>query len=276
MTMMAIHVDDCYVIGKIDTINQAVRDIESSGLKLKVEYNTRDYLSCEILFDKARTVAWLGQPHQTKKIKSNSEELLKDFQRYKTPGTPNFGIVHPKKDDPKVSPEDQSIYRSVVGSLLYLTKHSRPDIANAVRELLKCMDGATPSVFKEMKRLAKFVMDTDDYGLKVLPTISRAKKWKMTVYTDSDWAGDKDNRHSVSGYAIFLSDTVILWKSKLQKPLALSSSEAEYYGMSETAKDVKFVAMILEAIGIEIELPIIMYCDNVGAIFMAENVKADS
>jgi hypothetical protein len=136
------------------------------------------------------------------------------------------------------------------------------------------MDGATPAAFEEMKRLAKFVMDTDNYGLKVLPTISRTKKWKMTVYTDSDWAGDKDNRHSVSVYAIFLNDTVILWKSKLQKPLALSSSEAEYYGMSEAAKDVKFVAMILEAIGIEIELPIIMYCDNVGAIFMAENATA--
>jgi hypothetical protein len=139
MIMMAIHVDDCYVIGKIDTINQAVRDIESKGLKLKVEYNTRDYLGCEILFDKARTVAWLGQPHQTKKIRSNYEELVKDCQRYKTPGTPNFGIVLPKKDDPKVSPEDQSIYRSVVGSILYLTKHSRPDIANAVRELSKCI-----------------------------------------------------------------------------------------------------------------------------------------
>jgi hypothetical protein len=170
-----------------------------------------------------------------------------------TPGTPNFGIMHPKKDDQKISPEDKSIYRSVVGSSLYLTKHSRPDIANAVREVSKCMDGASPSAFKEMKWLAKFVMDTEDYGLKVLPTILRAKKWKMTVYTDSDWVGDKDNQHSVSGYMIFLSDTAILWKSKLQKPLALSSSEAEYYGMSEAAKDLKFVAMILEAIGIGVE-----------------------
>jgi Reverse transcriptase (RNA-dependent DNA polymerase) len=217
MIMMAVHVDDCYVIGKIDTINQTVKDIESKGLKLKVEYNTKDYLSCEILFDKVRMVAWLEQPHQMKKIKTNYEELVKDCQ-YKTLGTPNFGIVHPMKDDPKVSPEDQSIYRSVVGSLWYLTKHSRPDIANTVRELSKCMDGATPSAFKEMQRLAKFVTDADDYGLKVLPTISRAKKWKMTVYADFDWAGDKDNWHSVSGYTIFLSDTVILWKSKLQIP----------------------------------------------------------
>jgi hypothetical protein len=46
---------------------------------------------------------------------------------------------------------------------------------------------------------------------------------------------------------IFLSDTVILWKSKLQKPLELSGSEAEYYDMSEAANDVKFVAMIIEA-----------------------------
>jgi hypothetical protein len=152
------------VIGKIDTINQAVKDIESKGLKLKAEYNTKDYLSCEILFDKVRTVAWLGQPRQTKKIKANYEELVKDCQQYKTPGTPNLGIVHPKKEDPKVSPENQSIHRSVVGLLLYLTKHSRPNIANAVREFLNCMDGATPSAFKEMKRLAKFVMDTDDYG----------------------------------------------------------------------------------------------------------------
>jgi hypothetical protein len=80
MIMMAIHVDDGDVIGEVDTINEVVKDIESKGLKVKVEYNTKDYLSCEILFDKARTVAWLGQPHQTKKIKSNYEELVKDCQ----------------------------------------------------------------------------------------------------------------------------------------------------------------------------------------------------
>jgi hypothetical protein len=49
-------------------------------------------------------VAWLGLPHQMKKIKANYEELVKDCQQYKTSGEPNFGIVHPKKDDPKVSP----------------------------------------------------------------------------------------------------------------------------------------------------------------------------
>jgi hypothetical protein len=58
MILMVIHVDDCYMIGKVDLINQVVEDIKSKGLKLKVEFNMKDCLSCELLFDKARMVAW--------------------------------------------------------------------------------------------------------------------------------------------------------------------------------------------------------------------------
>jgi hypothetical protein len=253
-----------------------VRDIEAAGLKIKTEYNTKDYLSCEIKMNKGKSIAWIGQPHQVKKLEDNFGEMVRSCQRYKTPGTPNFGIVQPKGDDPRITEEEQSTYRSVVGSLLHLTKHSRPDISNAVRELSKSMDGATPLAFKEMKRLVKFVIDTNEYGLKIAPSIPKSKKWNLTAYTDSDWAGDKDNRHSVSGYSIFLNGAVVLWKSKLQKPLALSSAEAEYYALCEAAKDVKYISMVLRSLGIEIDLPITIYCDNVGAIFMTENASATS
>jgi hypothetical protein len=219
--LMVIHVDDCYVIGRIEVINQVVKDIQAEGLKLKVAHNTKDYLSCEIVFDRMKKCAWLGQPHQAKKLEMNFGDLVKSCQSYKTPGTPNVGIVQPKTDEPRVSISDQGLYRSVVGSLLHLIKHSRPDIANAVRELSKCMDGATPAAFKEMKRVVKFVIDTKDYGLKVFPRPVKQNKWNLTAYTDSDWAGDKDNRHSVSSYSIFLNGTVILWKSKLQRILCI-------------------------------------------------------
>jgi hypothetical protein len=202
--------------------------------------------------------------------------MARSCQRYKTPGTPNFGIIQPKGDDPRITEAEQSAYRSVVGSLLHLTKHSRPNISNAVRQLSKSMDRATPVAFKEMKRLVKFVIDTNEYGLKIAASIPKTKKWNLTAYKDSDWAGDKDNRHNVSGYSIFLNGAVILWKSKLQKPLALSSAEAKYYAMCEAAKDVKYISMVLRSLGIEVELPITMYCDNVGAIFMMENASATS
>jgi hypothetical protein len=65
-----------------------------------------------------------------------------------------------------------------------------------------------------------------------------------------------------------------VWKSKQQQSVTLSSSEAEYVALSEAAKELKFVAQTLESIGIKAKYPITVFVDNVGAIFMAENVTA--
>ena len=63
----------------------------------------------------------------------------------------------------------------------------------------------------------------------------------------------------------------LTWKSKSQRSVTLSSSEAEYMALSEVAKEIKFVYQLLQSIGIDIELPITVKVDNVGAIFMSEN-----
>ena len=65
----------------------------------------------------------------------------------------------------------------------------------------------------------------------------------------------------------------IIWKSKSQRSVTLSSSEAEYVALSEAAKDIKFVYQLLRSIGIEVTLPITVRVDNVGAIFMSENTS---
>ena len=101
-------------------------------------------------------------------------------------------------------------------------------------------------------------------------------KWNLVVYSDSDWAGDKEKRTSVTGFIIFFMDVPIIWRSKAQASVALSSTEAEYYAISEAAKETKFVYQLLKEMGIEIELPIIMRVDNVGAIFMSENPGGSS
>jgi hypothetical protein len=98
----------------------------------------------------------------------------------------------------------------------------------------------------------------------------------MVMFSDSDWAGDKENRHGVTGYVIYLKGVPILWKSRLQRTVALSSAEAEYYALSEAAKEVKFVVQILESLKIKVQMPIIVRVDNIGAIFMAENKSATS
>ena len=137
------------------------------------------------------------------------------------------------------------IYRSGVGSLIYLVKHARPDIANIVRELAKCMSGASIAALTELLRVIKFVLSTANYGLCKEPKMQEDKMWDLVVYSGSDWAGDKDSRRSVSGYIMYLLGVPILWKSKLQQTIALSSTKAEYFALSEAAKGIKFLIQSL-------------------------------
>jgi hypothetical protein len=94
----------------------------------------------------------------------------------------------------------------------------RPDIANTVLELSKCMDKkAITATFKEMKHVMHFVAGTKVYCLKLEPHSLNATtcSWNMVVYTDSDWAGDKE-LVKVSGI-MFLTFLPLMWKLKSQK-----------------------------------------------------------
>ena len=154
--------------------------------------------------------------------------------------------------------------------LLYLIKYLRPDLANVVRELSKCMDGASLAAYKEMQRVIKFVLDTRMHCLKLQPR-HESEKWDLVSYCDSDWAGDPESRISVTGFIMYLLGVPICWRSKAQKGVTLSSSKAEYVAMLEAVKEIRFIFYLLRSMFIEVKLPIIVRCDNVGAIFMAKN-----
>ena len=118
------------------------------------------------------------------------------------PGTP--GLIGGKVDDiSKVDEKTQSMYRSGVGALLYLTKHTRPDITNPVRELSKSMDGGSMAQVTEMFRVINFVLEMKTLGLR-MEAIFNDGIWKLEALSDSDLANDKDTRYSVYGYIIYL------------------------------------------------------------------------
>jgi hypothetical protein len=91
------------------------------------------------------------------------------------------------------------------------------------------------------------------------------------VFCDSDRAGDSETRISVTGFILYLMNVPVCLWSKSQKGVTLSSTKAEYVAMSEAVKEVKFIYYLLFGIGIEVELPIIVKTDNVGAMFIAQN-----
>ncbi len=267
---IAVWVDDSLMIGDKAAIDGAVEDLQKEGFKLKIEGTLEDYLSCEITFNKDETVGWIHQPHLITKLEKHFGDLVKKMHPYKTPSAP--GEIISRKTDTIVSKEDHGNYRSGVG-MLYLVKHTRPDIANAVRELSKALDTPSPCAYKSMLRIVKFVLDTRSLAIRIKPIpIGEELQWEIVAFSDSDFAGDKETRISVAGFVLYLMGVPISWKSKGMKSVTLSSTEAEYVALSEAAKEVKFVYQVLRSLGLNVKLPIVIRVDNNGAIFMSENV----
>ena len=187
-----------------------------------------------------------------------------------TPGTPRFTVRRPENPEDIVSPEEHETYRSGVGTLLCLPKHSRPDICNPVREFSKSMDAPAPVHLKQMYKVIGFVLPTKYYGLK-FELRKDMKKWALKALSDSDFASDKETRISVFGYIIYFCGIPIAWRRKGMKSVVLSTTEAEYMALSEVVKELKFIVQLLQTMNIEVELPITVHVDNVGAIWLSSN-----
>jgi hypothetical protein len=195
--------------------------------------------------------------------------LISTTKEYNTPAGPKTMVIRPKPGDPRINKEDQSKYRSGVGMLLYLVKHSRPDISIAVRELSKVCNGATECHWKALMRTIKYVLSAQNIGLQIQPKFNG--EYILEAVSDSEYAGDKDTRVSVYGFVIYFCGAPISWKSKSGRSITLSSTEAEYFAMSECEKKLIFIKNVLESMGNKVKLTIEIKVDNTGAIFLSNN-----
>jgi hypothetical protein len=147
------------------------------------------------------------QPHLINNLVKKFGNEFQDSTDYKTPGIPRFKITRPDDESDQMNVERQKRYCSGVGMLLYLTKYSRPDLCNVVRELSKCMDRATMGSYLEILRVVKFVIDTKTFGL-IIRTKIDSKNWSLKIFCDSDWAGDPETRISVTGFIVYLQNVL--------------------------------------------------------------------
>ena len=151
--IIIMYVDDMLVIGKKEQIQEFATMIQKE-FSVKIQHNLADYLGCEFHMNKERTKGWLGQPSIIKSLEQKFGEKAMKTRSSLTPGTPRFIARRVENEEDKVNAQDHETYRSGVGTLLYLTKHSRPDISNPVRELSKTMDAPAPA--RENERNSNF------------------------------------------------------------------------------------------------------------------------
>nr|DAD28457.1 TPA_asm: hypothetical protein HUJ06_029925 [Nelumbo nucifera] len=118
---------------------------------------------------------------------------------------------------------DNTYFKQIVGSLMYLTS-TRPDIMYAVSLISRYMEKPSEMHLNAVRRILRYVTDTIDCGM----FYKRKNSTDLVGYTDSDYAGDVDDRESTSGHAFMLNSGAILWSSKKQDIVTLSTTEAEF------------------------------------------------
>ena len=266
--LFCMYVDDAFCVGDKKAVESTFYEL-SQHFSIKDEGEMGEYVGCSI--EENKDHVFLSQPGLIEKLEKKYGKKLQHLQEYKTPMGAGQVILRPMDKDELLDNKTQTEYRSGVGMLLYLLKHSRPDLSNSVRELTKVMDGATKGHLKSLHRVVKYVLTTKNWRLKMNTSNNCEKDWKIKAYSDSDYGGDRDTRRSVSGYIIMVNGCVVSWRSRGQKSVTLSSSEAEYVAASETVTEMLFIKNILEGMGETVILPMKLKVDNVGAIYMAKN-----
>ena len=160
--------------------------------------------------------------------------------------------------DLELSPEEQSQYQSIVGSIMYIMLGSRPDICYAISYLSQYNSKAKHKQLLALKRLLRYLKQTSRYVLEY-HSIASTKKFSLASlilhgYSDSDWAGDQEQRRSTGGYIFLLAHAAISWKSQKQRLVTLSSTEAEYVSASEAAKEAKWLRHLFSEFTLKMKL----------------------
>ena len=145
----------------------------------------------------------------------------------RTPADLNLKFQAAQKGDEEVN---QRIYRSLVGSVLYLAKQTRPDIMSTVNILSRHMNAPTNQHWLCGNQLLRYLQGSKDLKL----TYKKEAGYDLVGESDADWSGDVNDRKSTTGYYIKLNGrgAALSWGVKKQATVALSSSEAEYQGIT--------------------------------------------
>jgi hypothetical protein len=187
------------------------------------------------------------------------------MENFKPMSTPMVTGCKLSKDDD--SPDvDQSSYRSMIGSLLYITT-SCPDIMHAVGIVGRYQVVPKHSHLLAIKRIFRYLKGTMDYGL----WYPRNQHFQLSVYSDVDWANYVDERKSTSGGAFFLGDSLVSWLSKKKSSISLSTTEAEYIAVSTYYTQVSWMIQTLANLEVNYTALIPIHCDNTSAINVSKN-----
>ena len=179
--------------------------------------------------------------------------------------TPSEPGQHLRGDDcpPRGSANPEVIrnYQACIGSLMYLAVMTRGDCAYAVNQCARFLSNPGASHVAAAKRIMRYVAGTADQGIVYRRSEDPRVANVLTASADADHGG-ADDRRSVSGWVVMLNGAMVSWASKRQPVTAISSTESEFYSVSQCAMECVYLRRVMSLLGYEQSGPTLIAQDN--------------
>jgi transposase InsO family protein len=171
----------------------------------------------------------------------------------------------------QATPQEITRYQQAIGSMMYAMLQTRPDIAFTVSILSRFNANPSATHWRYALETIKYLAGTRTLGI----TYSRNDSGRLEIhaFSDSDHAGCRETLKSTTGYVFMMASGAVSWRSRRQAPRGLSSMEAEYYALTETAREATWLRLLLSELSYEkADLhPTRIFGDNIPSQILAKN-----
>ena len=259
--IIAMWVDDLMIFGK------DIADIEDLKERLSEEYEMKDlgelkyFLGIQVHRDRERKLIHIDQS-------SYNQTVLERFgmTNSKPANTPLPSGARLTKATISDVLVDQKDYQRMVGSLMYAMLATRPDFAQCIQQISQFSQRPARPHEKATKHALRYLNGTIDQGI----TYDGNQGLRLKCWSDANWGGE-EGRESVSGFVFTIAGGAVSYSSKKQGSVALSSTESEYMALLHALKEQMWILRFLNEIGYNVDDQNVIYCDNQGAIALANN-----
>jgi hypothetical protein len=268
--IVVLYVDDM-LIGAA-----SVQEIDDVKQQLGGHFNIKDLgaaryiLGMELEYDQRLGRMFIGQSQLVLRLTEKfNQQSARDAH---VPILVGEDLSIPKAENDAVKMTDRP-YRSLVGSLLYIATCTRPDIAFVVSKLSRHLEAPNSVHWKAAIRVLRYLRTTCNVGINYR---SMSSGLNICAFSDSDWANQKDDRKSTSGVIVLMCGGPVIYKSRLQRTVALSTAEAEYMALALCVQEVVWIRSVLSELGIDQQRGTDVFVDNQSALAIAKNVGYQS
>ena len=169
----------------------------------------------------------------------------------------------PLLDDDSEEAIEHNNYQKIVGQIQYLSGTTRPDIVHAASALARYNSCPKKAHWKALRGTLKYLKGSQNLKLTYKATNENPEeKLQVTIYSDADYAGDRNNRRSRTGYAIIVMGGLVSWQSKLQTTIATSTTEAEYQAAASAIKEGLWIRNFIQQLLATSQVKVTIHIDN--------------